>query len=118
MPSRVDTTELYAEYQAERNGKTDSRALEWKKAKEEKHRRIEGAKRAARLSGQPLSLPPRGVPAKRLLYGLVSKKLKGEITKINRDYMAERQAVFAKYRRYSWNDWLQEKALAGKRECS
>ncbi len=27
--------------------------------------------------------------------------------------MAESQAVFAKYRRYSWNDWLQEKARQG-----
>ena len=89
MPSRVDTTELYAEYQAERNGKTDSRALEWKKAKEKKHRRIEGAKRAARLKRAAIKLATTGGPAKRLLYGLVSKKLKGEITKINREYMAE-----------------------------
>ena len=113
MPTRVDTTELYAEYQAERNGKTDSRALEWKKAKEKKHSRIEGAKRAARLKRAAIKLATTGGPAKRLLYGLVSKKLKREIAKINGEYMAERQAVFAKYRRYSWNDWLQVKARQG-----
>ncbi len=113
MPTRVDTTELYSEYQAERNGKTDSRALEWKNAKEKKHRLIEDAKRASRLKRAAIKLATKGGAAKRLLYGLVSKSLKGEIAKINQEYMAERQAVFAKYRRYSWNDWLQEKARQG-----
>ena len=112
MISRVDTSELYAEYKAERASDMQGRGLEFQSAKATKNRRIEDAKRSARLKRAAIKLTS-GRIAKKLLYGLVSKKFKAEITKINREYLAERQAIYLKYRRRTWNDWLQIKARQG-----
>ena len=85
----MDTTELYAEYKAERASDVQGRGLEFQSAKAKKNRRIENAKRSARLKRAAIKLTS-GRISKKLLYGLVSKKLKAEITKINREYLAER----------------------------
>ncbi len=112
MVSRVDTSELYAEYKAERASNMQGRGLEFQSAKATKNRRIEDAKRSARLKRAAIKLTS-GRIAKKLLYGLVSKRFKAEITKINREYLAERQGIYLKYRRRTWNDWLQIKARQG-----
>ena len=112
LASRVDTTELYAEYKAERESDVQGRGLEFQAAKATKNRRIEDAKRSARLKRAAIKLTS-GRVSKKLLYGLASKKLKAEITKINREYLAERKAIYLKYRRRTWNDWLQIKARQG-----
>jgi hypothetical protein len=111
-PSRVDTTELYAEYKAERASDVQGRGLEFQSAKAAKNRRIEETKRSARLKRAAIKLTS-GRISKKLLYGLVSKKLKVEITKINRECQEVRQAIYLKYRRRTWNDWLQIKAREG-----
>lgn len=107
---RVDTAELYAEYKEDRN--VQGRGLEWKSAKAKKNRRIEDAKRSARLKRAAIKLSS-GRISKKLLYGMVSKKLKAEISKISREYREERQEIYQKYRRRTWNDWLQVKARQG-----
>jgi len=113
---RVDTTELYAEYQAERRSNTHERGLEWKAARERKTRLIEAAKRSARLKRATIKLTKGGL-GKRVLYGLVSKQLKAEIKKINQEYLAERQAIYDKYKRRVWNDWLKLKAEQGNQDA-
>ncbi|MFZ0929227.1 MAG: TraI/MobA(P) family conjugative relaxase [Syntrophobacteraceae bacterium] len=112
IPSRVDTTELYAEYKAERASDVQGRGLEFQSARATKNRRIEDVKRSARLKRAAIKLTS-GRISKKLLYSLVSKKLKAEITKINREYLAERSQIYLKYRRRTWNDWLQIKARQG-----
>lgn len=111
--SRVDTTELYAEYQAEQRGNLEGRTAEWKVVREKKNRRIEAAKRAGRLKRATLKLTNGGL-GKRVLYGLISKQLKAEIEKIKREYLAERRGIYEKYKRRAWNDWLKAKAEQGR----
>src|SRR5208283_2156185 len=106
------TTELYAEYKSERASDVQGRGLEWKSAKATKNGRIEDVKRSARLKRAAIKLTS-GRISKKLLYSLVSKKLKAEITKINREYLAERSQIYLKYRRRTWNDWLQLKDRHG-----
>jgi len=114
--SRVDTTELYAEYQAELRRNMQARADAWKTARERKNRLIEAAKRSGRLKRAAIKLTKGGL-GKRVLYGLVSKELKTEIKKINQEYQAERQAVYDRYKRRVWNDWLKLKAEQGNKEA-
>ena len=116
VPSRVDTTELYAEYQAEQRSNMQGRAAEWKAARERKNRLIEAAKRSGRLKRAAIKIT-KGQLGKRVLYGLVSQGLKSEIKKISQEYLAERQAIYDKYRRRAWNDWLKLKAEQGNKEA-
>ena len=110
----MDTSELYALYKAERHGEMQGRGGEFQSAKEKKNRRIEDAKRSARLKRAAIKLAS-GRISKTLLYGLVGKKLESKITKINQEYLAERSQIYQKYRRRTWNDWLQIKARQGNR---
>lgn len=110
---RVDATELYAEYQAEQRGSLDGRAAEWKAAREKKDRRVEAAKRSGRLKRATLKLTKGGL-GKRVLYGLIGRRLKAEIQKIREEYIAERKAIYEKYKRRAWNDWLKAKAEQGR----
>ena len=71
--SRVDTSELFAEYKAERQAEMQGRGGEFQSAKENKNRRIEDAKRSARLKRAAIKLAS-GRISKTLLYGLVRKK--------------------------------------------
>ena len=96
----------------ERANDVQGRGLEFQSVKAAKKRRVEDAKRSARLKRAAIKLTS-GRISKKLLYGLVSKKLKSEITKINREYLKERQSIYLKYRRRTWNDWLQIKARQG-----
>ena len=111
--SRVDATELYAEYQVEQRGNLDGRAAEWKAAREKRDRRIEAEKRSGRLKRATLKLTKGGL-GKRVLYSLIGRRLKAEIQKIREDYIAERKAIYEKYKRRAWNDWLKVKAEQGR----
>ena len=114
--SRVDTTELYAEYQAEQRSNMEARAEAWETARERKNRLIEAAKRSGRLKRAAIKITKGGL-GKRMLYGLVSKELKAEIKKINQEYRADRQAIYDRYKRRVWNDWLKVKAEQGNKEA-
>ena len=116
IPSRVDTTELYAEYQAEQRSAMEGRAAEWKTARERKNRLIETAKRSGRLKRAAIKLAKGGL-GKRVLYGLAGKQLKAEIKKVHQEYLAERRAIYEKFKRRAWNDWLKLKAEQGNKEA-
>lgn len=112
IPSRVDTSKLYAEYQAEREAGLRDRGLEWKRAKETKERRIEQAKSSARTDRSAVRIIS-GRFSRKLYYSQVSGTLKTEIAKIRGEYALERQAIYDRYKRRTWNDWLQVKAERG-----
>ena len=112
LHSRVDTTELYAAYQNERSANLHSRGLDWKNAKANKDQRINQAKRTARLKRNTLRLAGSGA-SKRILYGHISQTLQEEIARIKQEYLTERQAIYEKYKRYTWHDWLKIKAHEG-----
>lgn len=110
---RVNTTELYAQYQEEQKQLTASRKIEWVNAKGIKDARIDAAKRANRLRRAAIKLMGGDRVTKKLLYSQAHKALKSEIQSINRDHQAERQQLYEKYKRRAWADWLKQQALNG-----
>lgn len=117
LPSRVDTTELYARYQREQQAQAAARREALGGVFERKRRRIEAAKRAGRLKRAGIRLLGGGRLGKRLLYGLAGRSLREDLQKAQRCYLDERKAVSAKHSRQAWLDWLKAQALAGDAEA-
>lgn len=117
MASRVNTAELHAEYKNNQAIISASRTDEWARAIDRKNRLIEAAKRSGRLKRSAIKLIQGAGLGKRMMYLATSKTLKSEITKINKQYQMERQAIQSKYKRRAWADWLREKATGGDNEA-
>ena len=117
MRSRVNTVELYARYKNEQQGGSATRTTEWAKALDRKNRLLESAKRTAQLKRSAIKVIKGAGPGKKVMYSATTKTLKDEIQKINKQYLAERQAVYDKYQRLAWADWLRAKATAGDQEA-
>lgn len=110
---RVDTTELYAQYQAEQKISGYTRSQVWIDSRKRRDEAIEAAKKAGRLRRSIIKMMSGPGVNKKLLYALASKSLKAAIEKANQDYLAERYADRGRGARLSWADWLQAKAKAG-----
>ena len=117
IPSPVNTVDLYAKYREEQQFIHGKRVIEWVKAREKKNRLIEAAKRSGRLKRAAIKLMGGGPMSKKALYALASKALRREIQQINKQYFADRQAIYNHHQRRSWNDWLQVKAIEGNTEA-
>jgi Fe-S cluster biosynthesis and repair protein YggX len=117
MPSRTDTTELYAKYKAEQQSRLDLRAKEWAKARNKKKQLIEAAKGVGRRKRATIKLLDGGGLSRKVLYGLTSKTLRAEVEQINKQYLKERQDIYNKCQRLAWNDWLQKQATGGDSEA-
>lgn len=109
---RVNTADLYAQYQAEQRLNYDQKAMAWKRVQKRKEQSLTIVKRTGRLKRTLIKLT-QGKLTKRILYGRVSHTLKTEIQKINRDYALARQRINHTFRRMAWVDWLKVKALQG-----
>lgn len=110
---RVDTTELYAQYQAEQKVSGYARSAAWVDARKRRDEAIEAAKRGGRLRRSVIKMMSGPGVNKKLLYALASKSLKAAIDKANADYLTERYADRARGSKLSWADWLQVRAKAG-----
>lgn len=102
---RVDTTALYAAYQAERASARALKAQERTEARAAKHRRVETAQRKAKLERAAVRLMGSGLAAK-IAYGTIRATLRAEIKRAAKDYADERKAIQARYPLRSWVDWL------------
>lgn len=117
LASRVDTGELYARYKAAQATAGATRSAEWARARNRKNRLIETAKRDGRLKRAAIKLVSAPGIAKKLMYSATSKTLIDEIERINKQYLKERQDIYARYQRRAWADWLREQATAGDQEA-
>jgi hypothetical protein len=117
MRSRVDTVELYARYKNEMSAMNPLRAAELSRAIKRKNRLVEDTKRSGRLKRAAIKLIKGERIEKKLMYAATSKTLKDEIGKINKQNFKERQAIYNKYKRRAWADWLKEKATEGNQEA-
>lgn len=117
MLSRINTVELHAKYKNEQQNSSVALAVERAKAIERKTRLIEAAKRGGRLKRAAIKLVGGAGPGKKIMYAATSKTLKDEIQNINKQYLKERQAIFNKYPRLAWADWLRVKATDGDMEA-
>ena len=117
MRSRVDTTQLYAAHRLAQASAYELRKTEWAKAVDRKSRLIEDAKRSGRLKRAAIKLLKGPGVSKPALYGIVSRTLRAEIAEINKQYLAERQAIHETSQRQTWADWLRAKATEGDAEA-
>jgi hypothetical protein len=116
LRSRIDTTELYAQYKAEQHSATINRTAELAKARDRKNRQIEAAKRAGKAKRTAIGLMGKSL-GKKLLYSLASRSLNGEFQRINNQYRRERQQINTQWQRQAWADWLRSKAGEGNVEA-
>jgi len=113
LASGVDTTKLYARYQATQAETLDGRAREREQARARKERRLEAAKRSVQLKRAALKLASMPPPAKKLMYSALTHALGEEIAAIKGLYRGERQAIDRQHRRSQWTDWLRREARMG-----
>jgi hypothetical protein len=102
---KVDTTALYAAYQAEQANARSLKARGRAEAAAVKNRRIEEAKRKAKLKRAAVKLVGNGLAAK-IAYATIRVTLKAEINRAVQDYANERKTIQARHPLQTWQDWL------------
>ncbi|WP_017879689.1 TraI/MobA(P) family conjugative relaxase [Janthinobacterium sp. CG3] len=117
MRSKANTVELHARYKQAQQTATASRATEWSKAIARKNRLIEDAKRTGRLKRAAIKISGSPGIGKKVMYAATRKTLRDDIAAINKEYMKERQAIYEKYQRLAWADWLRKEATVGDQEA-
>lgn len=117
LASSVDITELYARYRAAQAEAAEGREREREQARARKERRIDAARRSVDLKRAALKLASMPGPAKKLIYGALSRARNEEIAAIKLLYRRERQAIDRRYRRCQWPDWLRRQADMGDLEA-
>lgn len=110
---KVSTVELYARYKAEQENLGAARNGAMARARAERDRKIEAAKRTGRLKRAAIKLMRGAGVNKKLLYALVGKSLQEGIQKANADFLKARDTAYATHHRRVWADWLQAKAKQG-----
>lgn len=115
--SSVDTAELYARYKADQKLSAMERSTGWSTACARKKRLIEDAKRAGRLKRAAIKLIRAPKIGKKLMYDMASQTLLDDLAAINQQYIKERQQIYERHQRRTWNEWLCCQALAGDSEA-
>ncbi|QEM82701.1 TraI/MobA(P) family conjugative relaxase [Halomonas binhaiensis] len=109
---RVNTTELYARFKSEQQSAAANKTAALDKARRQKDRRIENAKKKGKARRAAIKLTS-GRLTKKVLYAQASSALKADIDAIQKQYREERQAIHEDHGRRSWADWLKREALQG-----
>lgn len=117
LASSVDTTELYARYQAAQAEAAEQKLREREQARARKERRIDAVKRSVDLKRAVLKLATMPRSAKKLMYSALSRARNEEIAAIKLLYRRERQAIEQHHRRWQWSDWLRREAQRGDLEA-
>lgn len=112
---RIDTTELYARYKDEQKTLTAARAEALTKAKRQKDRAIENAKKKAAAKRAAIKLTD-GRLTKKLLYAQVSASLVADLGAIRKQHDQERAKHYQGFQRQPWADWLKQQATQGNAE--
>lgn len=113
---RIDTTELYARYKDEHKTLTAARAEALAKAKRQKDRAIENAKKKAAAKRAAIKLTA-GRLTKKLLYAQVRASLGADLDAIRKHYEQERAKHYQGFQRQPWADWLKQQATQGNAEA-
>ncbi|WP_110017915.1 TraI/MobA(P) family conjugative relaxase [Plasticicumulans acidivorans] len=109
---RIDTTELYARYKDEQKILTAARAEALAKAKRQKDRAIENAKKKAAAKRTAIKLTD-GRLTKKLLYAQARASLVADLDAIRKQHDQERAKHYQGFQRQPWADWLKHQATQG-----
>lgn len=113
MKSGLDTTELFAQYQSEMKSLAHHKTKVLAQLRGQKAENIESAKQGSRLRRAAIRLMKGNPLIKKILYAQANAALKEQITKINKQFMKDRQELFNGARHRAWADWLRHKAVSG-----
>jgi hypothetical protein len=113
MRSRMDTSELFARYQAEQKNCAAARAKEIRDAKAIRDQQITAAKRRAAIKRNALKLSGAAPLAKKILFGQISKSLLAAIDSTRAQYRQACHELTQQHRQRSWHEWLQHQARQG-----
>ena len=111
--SRVDTTELYARYQREREALTHDRQRAMAALRAEHRRKINSAKRRAQIRRGVIKWGMRERGIKRMFYNQVYQSMRREMDRIYAQYRQQCQAAYERTQRPVWADWLKIQAMQG-----
>jgi hypothetical protein len=114
---KINTSEIYARYREDQQNIRAVCSAELASLRSHKNRFIEKAKNMGRLKRAAIKLMQGHGMDKKILYALVSKTLKKELEKSNKQYLKERQKIYDKYKKSEWVDWLKKKATEGDTEA-
>lgn len=117
LRSRMDTRALYARYQQDRVTRTKARSHAFQQANTKKTQQMSAAKRAWRLQRGTIALTKSTRLKKTALYLLASQRYRSDIHEIRSQYGRERVALIARFRHFTWVDWLRQQAMAGDQEA-
>ena len=114
---RMDTTALYARYQAEQKYCAGVRAEVMQQSRRKKDRAIDDAKRANKLRRSIIdSIDGREI-SKKLMYFQASASLLSKLDAIHKEYAKERKKLYQDFRQRTWADWLKSEAMKGNAEA-
>lgn len=117
IATRVDTTELYSQYQADRVRLSDLRGSGGKDIRDRRARDVEAAKRAWTIRRGAIRILGDGRDNKRLLYKQARAAFLRDVEVIAERAQREREALYADTQRPVWADWLKQEALQGRVEA-
>lgn len=110
---KINTAVLYARYLEDQKNSKCHCSLELSRARLLKNQVIESIKRRGRLKRAAIKLLRQTPLTKKTLYALTSHSVKLGITEARQKYVKEREAIYLKYQRCAWADWLKLKAMEG-----
>jgi hypothetical protein len=112
---RVDTSKLYARYQAEKAHLTTNRTIAIAQARERKNAALKQAKRLNTIRRGAIKMLD--VDNKKVLYAQAYTSYKARLAKIHREYAEERERACRGNKRCTWADWLRNEAVNGNQDA-
>ncbi len=113
LPMRIDTTELYEQYQQQWREDSYERSIEWAELLGRKKNLIEAAKRSNRLRRAAIKLVGGDRLTKRILYAQAHKAYRSKLQSIQNQYQIDKRRTYTNRKKLVWVDWLRKQALAG-----
>ena len=110
---RINTTELYRNYQQENAEKKEFCRGELAKFIGRKNESIDAAKRSNRLRRAAIKLLGSNYLTKKILYSQAHNSLKKEIESINKAYTEKKNDLYKENKKLAWADWLKKESLNG-----
>jgi hypothetical protein len=114
--TRVDTSQLWEEYQAQRELHKTLRQAKLVSLAASRALQIDGLKAAARAKRSVIKMTLKGA-GRRIAYAAVQNELRQEIRAVNARIREERRTLGRDTQQLSWVDWLQQQASSGRSDA-
>lgn len=114
---RVNTVELYAQYQSAQRHASISRAAALTEMRRHKDKQVESARVIGQLRRASIKLLGGGRLTKKILYAQASRSVKSDLDAIYADHRFACKHISEQHRRQTWADWLKQEALQGNVEA-